>query len=169
MAQRPPRSARWATTSSASAIRTARGGHTASRHRAESTPRRTTKTTATVSTVLFYDTVKGGDFRSRESNVYRLAELSVQIIDQAVAQGVPFAREYGGLLWQPFLWWRAGVTHLLRARANGSAAASRRLLRRSAARSRRGHRRDVLTDGDARPHRARRPGARHRHSLHDDR
>lgn len=47
---------------------------------------------------LFYDTVKGGDFRSRESNVYRLAELSAQIIDQCVAQGVPFAREYGGLL-----------------------------------------------------------------------
>src|SRR3954453_19554569 len=47
---------------------------------------------------LFYDTVKGGDFRSRESNVYRLAELSVNIIDQCVAQGVPFAREYGGLL-----------------------------------------------------------------------
>lgn len=47
---------------------------------------------------LFYDTVKGGDFRSREANVYRLAELSVKIIDQAVAQGVPFAREYGGLL-----------------------------------------------------------------------
>ncbi len=47
---------------------------------------------------LFYDTVKGGDFRSRESNVYRLSELSVSIIDQAVAQGVPFAREYGGLL-----------------------------------------------------------------------
>jgi succinate dehydrogenase / fumarate reductase flavoprotein subunit len=47
---------------------------------------------------LFYDTVKGGDFRSRESNVYRLAEESVNIIDQAVAQGVPFAREYGGLL-----------------------------------------------------------------------
>ena len=47
---------------------------------------------------LFYDTVKGGDFRSRESNVYRLAELSVNIIDQAVAQGVPFAREYSGLL-----------------------------------------------------------------------
>jgi succinate dehydrogenase / fumarate reductase flavoprotein subunit len=47
---------------------------------------------------LFYDTVKGGDFRSRESNVYRLAQLSTQIIDQAVAQGVPFAREYGGLL-----------------------------------------------------------------------
>jgi len=47
---------------------------------------------------LFYDTVKGGDFRSRESNVYRLAQLSTQIIDQCVAQGVPFAREYGGLL-----------------------------------------------------------------------
>ncbi|HEX5415219.1 MAG TPA: FAD-binding protein, partial [Chloroflexota bacterium] len=47
---------------------------------------------------LFYDTVKGGDFRSREANVYRLAELSVNIIDQCVALGVPFAREYGGLL-----------------------------------------------------------------------
>ncbi len=47
---------------------------------------------------LFYDTIKGGDFRAREANVYRLAETSVQIIDQAVAQGVPFAREYGGLL-----------------------------------------------------------------------
>lgn len=47
---------------------------------------------------LFYDTIKGGDYRAREANVYRLAELSVQIIDQAVAQGVPFAREYGGLL-----------------------------------------------------------------------
>src|SRR5881409_1754566 len=47
---------------------------------------------------LFYDTVKGGDFRAREANVYRLAQLSVQIIDQCVAQGVPFTREYGGLL-----------------------------------------------------------------------
>lgn len=47
---------------------------------------------------LFYDTIKGGDFRSRESNVYRLAQVSVNIIDQCVAQGVPFAREYGGLL-----------------------------------------------------------------------
>ncbi len=47
---------------------------------------------------LFYDTVKGGDFRSRESNVYRLAQISVNIIDQCVAQGVPFAREYGGTL-----------------------------------------------------------------------
>ncbi|UCC45796.1 MAG: FAD-binding protein, partial [Candidatus Zixiibacteriota bacterium] len=47
---------------------------------------------------LFYDTIKGGDFRSREANVYRLAQVSNSIIDQCVAQGVPFAREYGGLL-----------------------------------------------------------------------
>src|ERR1700729_3462143 len=47
---------------------------------------------------LFYDTVKGGDFRAREANVYRLAQISGKIIDQCVAQGVPFAREYGGLL-----------------------------------------------------------------------
>ena len=46
---------------------------------------------------LFYDTVKGGDYRSREANVHRLAEVSVNIIDQCVAQGVPFGREYGGL------------------------------------------------------------------------
>src|SRR5687767_15714322 len=47
---------------------------------------------------LFYDTIKGGDYRAREANVHRLAEVSVKIIDQCVAQGVPFAREYGGLL-----------------------------------------------------------------------
>src|SRR6187551_2229348 len=47
---------------------------------------------------LFYDTIKGGDFRAREANVYRLAQISVNIIDQCVAQGVPFAREYGGQL-----------------------------------------------------------------------
>ena len=47
---------------------------------------------------LFYDTIKGGDYRSREANVHRLAEISGSIIDQCVAQGVPFAREYGGLL-----------------------------------------------------------------------
>ena len=47
---------------------------------------------------LFYDTIKGGDYRAREGNVYRLAQVSVDIIDQCVAQGVPFAREYGGLL-----------------------------------------------------------------------
>ena len=47
---------------------------------------------------LFYDTVKGGDYRAREANVHRLSEVSANIIDQCVAQGVPFAREYGGLL-----------------------------------------------------------------------
>src|SRR5256886_4375691 len=47
---------------------------------------------------LFYDTIKGGDFRAREANVYRLAQVSANIIDQCVAQGVPFAREYGGFL-----------------------------------------------------------------------
>src|SRR6218665_3937622 len=47
---------------------------------------------------LFYDTIKGGDYRARESNVHRLAEISTSIIDQCVAQGVPFARDYGGLL-----------------------------------------------------------------------
>src|SRR5213595_3424216 len=47
---------------------------------------------------LFYDTIKGGDYRSREANVHRLAEVSVNIIDQCVAQGVPFSREYGGQL-----------------------------------------------------------------------
>ena len=47
---------------------------------------------------MFYDTVKGGDYRAREANVHRLAEVSVNIIDQCVAQGVPLAREYGGLL-----------------------------------------------------------------------
>ncbi|MBK6320331.1 MAG: fumarate reductase/succinate dehydrogenase flavoprotein subunit [Dehalococcoidia bacterium] len=52
---------------------------------------------------LFYDTIKGGDYRAREANVHRLAEISVQIIDQCVAQGVPFAREYGGPARQPFV------------------------------------------------------------------
>ncbi|MCX5987773.1 MAG: FAD-binding protein, partial [Chloroflexi bacterium] len=47
---------------------------------------------------LFYDTIKGGDYRAREGNVYRLAQVSVDILDQCVAQGVPFAREYGGLI-----------------------------------------------------------------------
>ena len=76
---------------------------------------------------LFYDTVKGGDFRAREANVYRLAEVSVNIIDQCVAQGVPFAREYGGTARQPLLRRRAGLAHLLRARPDRPAAAARRL------------------------------------------
>ena len=76
---------------------------------------------------LFYDTVKGGDFRAREANVYRLAQISVNIIDQCVAQGVPFAREYGGYLDNRSLRRRAGVAHVLRARPDRPAAAARRL------------------------------------------
>src|SRR3712207_8925829 len=60
--------------------------------------RRPPRSTLFPYTTLFRSTVKGGDFRARENNVHRLAEVSVNIIDQAVAQGVPFAREYGGLL-----------------------------------------------------------------------
>ena len=76
---------------------------------------------------LFYDTVKGGDFRAREANVYRLAEVSVNIIDQCVAQGVPFAREYGGTARQPLVRRRAGLAHVLRARPDRPAAPPRRL------------------------------------------
>src|SRR2546423_5550342 len=60
---------------------------------------------------LFYDTIKGGDFRSREANVYRLAEVSVKIIDQCVAQGVPLAPEYGGGRGNPSLLRGHGATH----------------------------------------------------------
>ena len=84
---------------------------------------------------LFYDTIKGGDFRSREANVYRLAEVSNLIIDQCVEQGVPFAREYGGLARQSFVRRRAGFAHLLRARPNRPAAFVRLLIRRSAGKS----------------------------------
>ena len=83
----------------ATATRTARAARTRSPRRAASTPPRTTATTATRVHRLFYDTVKGGDFRSRESNVLPARRRSrSKIIDQCVAQGVPFAREYGGLL-----------------------------------------------------------------------
>ena len=61
-------------------------------------PLRTTRTMVDSVYRLFYDTIKGGDYRAREANVYRLAEVANSIIDQCVAQGVPFAREYGGLL-----------------------------------------------------------------------
>jgi len=62
---------------------------------------------------LFYDTIKGGDYRSREANVYRLAEVSSNIIDQCVAQGVPFAREYGGLLDNRSFGGRTGIPYVL--------------------------------------------------------
>ena len=76
---------------------------------------------------LFYDTIKGGDFRSREANVYRLAQVSNEIIDQATAQGVPFAREYGGLLDNRSFGGAQVVADVLRARADRPAAAARRL------------------------------------------
>ena len=77
---------------------------------------------------LFYDTVKGGDYRAREANVYRLAEVSANIIDQCVAQGVPFAREWRPP-GQPFLRWCASEPYLLCQRPDGPAAPPRCILR----------------------------------------
>jgi succinate dehydrogenase / fumarate reductase flavoprotein subunit len=85
---------------------------------------------------LFYDTVKGGDYRSRESNVYRLAEVSRNIIDQCVAQGVPFAREYGGLLDNRSF----GGVHVSTRRSETPAGVAAERRRGAAARSRRGQR-----------------------------
>src|ERR1700757_3819844 len=99
---------------------------------------------------LFYDTIKGGDYRSREANTYRLAEVSANIIDQCVAQGVPFARENGGPPAHPPLWRRAGVAPLLRPRPDRPAASARRLFR--ALPDDRGRRRgDAYPVRDARP------------------
>ncbi len=81
-----------------SASRIARGARTPSPRRAASTPPRTTATTATASTASSTTRSRAATSASREANVYRLAQVSVNIIDQCVAQGVPFAREYGGLL-----------------------------------------------------------------------
>ena len=69
---------------------------------------------------LFYDTVKGGDYRAREANVHRLAEVSAAIIDQCVAQG-SFCKRIWRIAKQPQLWWNTGAAHLLRRRANRSA------------------------------------------------
>jgi succinate dehydrogenase / fumarate reductase flavoprotein subunit len=77
---------------------------------------------------LFYDTVKGGDYRAREANVYRLAEVSNNIIDQCVAQGVPFAREYGGMLANRSFGGAQVIAYVLCQRSDRSAAAARRLL-----------------------------------------
>ena len=82
---------------------------------------------------LFYDTVKGGDYRSREANVHRLAEVSLNIIDQCVGQGVPFAREYGGLLDNQSFWWRSSEQDLLCAWANRPTALIGRLFCANAA------------------------------------
>src|ERR1700675_113230 len=76
---------------------------------------------------MFFDTIKGGDFRSREANVYRLAECSAQLIDQAVAQGVPFAREYSGYLSNRSFGGVQGITDLLCQRSDGSTVAPGRL------------------------------------------
>ena len=117
---------------------------------------------------LFYDTVKGGDYRSREANVYRLAQLSVNIIDQCVAQGVPFAREYGGLL-DNRSFGGAQVSRTFYARGQtGPAAAARRLSIADAAGARE-ERQALSAARDARPGRHRRQGARHRRPQPDDR
>jgi succinate dehydrogenase flavoprotein subunit len=105
---------------------------------------------------LFYDTIKGGDYRAREANVYRLAQLSVNIIDQCVAQGVPFAREYGGLLDNRSF----GGAQVLRARADGPAAPAGRLPGADAAGGRR-QREAVPAPRDARPGDRQRQGAGH--------
>ena len=117
---------------------------------------------------LFYDTVKGGDFRAREANVYRLAQISVDIIDQCVAQGVPVRAGVRRAPGQPVVRRRAGLAHLLRARADRPAAAARRLPGAGeGGGARRGD--DVPAHRDARPRRGRRPGPRHRGARHGDR
>ena len=109
---------------------------------------------------LFYDTVKGGDYRSREANVYRLAQLSVNIIDQCVAQGVPFAREYGGLL-DNRSFGGAQVSRTFYARGQTGQqlllGAYQSLMRQVHA----ARREAVRAPRDARPGRHRRQGARH--------
>ena len=117
---------------------------------------------------LFYDTVKGGDFRAREANVYRLAQVSVNIIDQCVAQGVPFAREYGGLLANRSFG-GAQVSRTFYARGQTGQQlllGAYQALEKEMARGR-GH--DVPADRDARPGGHRRPGARHRRARPGDR
>ena len=117
---------------------------------------------------LFYDTVKGGDFRAREANVYRLAQISVDIIDQCVAQGVPFAREYGGLLAnRSFGGAQVSRTFYARGQTGPAAAAGRLPGAGEGGGPRRGH--HVPAHRDARPGRDRRPGAGHRGARHGHR
>ena len=110
---------------------------------------------------LFYDTIKGGDYRAREANVYRLAQLSVNIIDQCVAQGVPFAREYGGLL-DNRSFGGAQVSRTFYARGQTGQqlllGAYQALMRQVEA----GDGDAAPAPRDARPRRRRRQGARHR-------
>ena len=88
----------WVTTSSVSAIRTVHVAPTAFAAQGGINAAKNYQNDGDSVFRLFYDTIKGGDYRSREANVYRLAQISLNIIDQCVAQGVPFAREYGGVL-----------------------------------------------------------------------
>ena len=114
---------------------------------------------------LFYDTIKGGDYRSREANVYRLAEVSVAIIDQCVAQGVPFAREYGGhLANRSFGGAQVSRTFYARGQTGQQLllGAYQALERQVAA----GQGQDVPPPRDARPGGRRRPGPRHRGARH---
>ena len=146
---------------SRSATRTPRAARTRSPPRAASTPRRTTAATATRVYRLFYDTVKGGDFRARESNVYRLAEVSAQHHRPVRRPGRAVRPRVRRPARQPLLRRRAGLAHLLRPRPDRPAAAARRLPGAGAA-DRRRHRRDVHPPRDARADRRRRPGPRHR-------
>ena len=116
---------------------------------------------------LFYDTVKGGDYRSREANVYRLAQLSVNIIDQCVAQGVPFAREYGGLL-DNRSFGGAQVSRTFYARGQTGQQLLHRRLPVADAAGPRQEREAVRAARDARPGRRRRQGARHHRPQPDD-
>ena len=164
----PRRSPSSATRSRSSRSTTRRGARTRSPRRAGSTRPRTTATTATAIFRLFYDTIKGGDFRSREANVYRLAQVSNEIIDQATAQGVPFAREYGGLLDNRSFGGAQVVAHVLRPRPDRPAAAARRLPGDDApGRGGQGH--AAHAHGDARRRRRRRRRARHRRPRPADR
>lgn len=107
---------------------------------------------------LFYDTLKGGDFRSREANVYRLAQVSNRIIDQCVAQGVPFAREYGGLL-ATRSFGGALVSRTFYARGQDWAATSPRRLPGARAANQRGPGSHASEDRNARSRHGRRTGA----------
>ena len=117
---------------------------------------------------LFYDTIKGGDYRAREANVYRLAQLSVNIIDQCVAQGVPFAREYGGLL-DNRSFGGAQVSRTFYARGQTGQqlllGAYQSLMRQVHAKTVQ----PVPAARNARPRPRRRPGARHHRQESDDR
>ena len=145
----------------ASASTTARAARTPSPRRAASTPPRTTRTTATAIYRLFYDTVKGGDFRAREANVYRLAAGQRQHHRPVRRAGRAVRARVRRPARQPLLRRRAGLAHVLRPRPDRPAAAARRLPGARAA-GRRRHGRDAHPPRDARPGRRRRPGARHR-------